>query len=291
MLSASCRARTSPTLSRTPRIRTRVRAARFAVLALLTQSALVAAQPPLDPISGTWSGRIGPVAAPNFAVTLELRLDGTSIRGTVSTSDGPGEIRSGTYEPATGTLHVGIARAGEESVLLVLDGIAVQGLATGRVTRGQSAGTFVLMRNGASPAEPGVPAASLDRAQFRTAFEDLNGNIAKAAAMVPVDRFAWRPVDQVRTFGQVLGHLADAYLFYCGRAGGSPVQWSDAIAEGPIDKSALIAKLIDAAARCSATFDEGNLGQLVANFGHANLHYGNLVTYLRLLGLVPPTSG
>ena len=89
----------------------------------------------------------------------------------------------------------------------------------------------------------------------------------------------------------MVGHVADAYLYYCGRAGGSPVQWSDAIAEGPIDKPALIAKLNAAAAQCSAAFEGGSLGPLVENYGHAKLHYGNLVTYLRLLGLVPPTSG
>jgi hypothetical protein len=123
------------------------------------------------------------------------------------------------------------------------------------------------------------------------AFEELNGNIAKAAELVPADRFAWRPVGTVRSVGQVVGHVTDAYLYYCGRAAGRPMQWSDAIAEGPIDKSALLAKLNDAAAQCGAAFEKGNVGLLVVNYGHANLHYGNLVTYLRLLGFVPPTSG
>ena len=294
MLSASCRARSCATLARpprTPRTTALIQATRFAAFALLTSSALASAQSAPDPITGTWYGRIGPTAQPNFTVTLELRLDGTSVRGTVSTSDGSGEIRSGSYDPATGALHVGIARTGEEAVSLVLDGIAVQGMATGRVTRGQSTGTFVLTRNGAAPAEPGVNVALRDRAQLRAAFDELNGNIAKAAGLVPADRFAWQPVGTVRTVGQVVGHVADAYLYYCGRAAGREVQWSDAIADGPIDKPALIAKLNDAAAQCSAAFDAGSVGPLIVNYGHANLHYGNLVTYLRLLGLVPPTSG
>jgi len=248
-----------------------------------------AAQTVPDLISGTWSGRIGPTAQPNFAVTLDLRLDGTTIRGTLSTGDGDGEVRSGRYDPESGVLHIEIARAGEASVSLVLDGVAVQGIATGRVTRGPSSGTFVLTRNGAPPTEPGV--ASLDRTQLRAAFEELNGNIAKAAGLVPADRFAWRPVDTVRSFGQIVGHVADAYHYYCGRAAGRPVQWSDAIAQGPIDKAAVIAQLNEAAAQCSAAFDAGNAGPLVVNYGHANLHYGNLVTYLRLLGLIPPTTG
>jgi hypothetical protein len=300
MFSASCRARTSATLSRLPRTVTLILtcATLLAALTLFTTAVPASAQSATspDPITGRWTGRIGPTTQPNFAVTLELRLDGTTIRGTVSTSDGSGEVRNGSYDAATGALSIGIARAGEETVSLVLEGVAVQGLATGRVTRGQSTGTFVLTRDGAAPAgagvtEPDVNAASVDRAQLRGAFDELNSSIAKAAEMVAADRFAWRPVGTVRTFGQVVGHVADAYLYYCGRAAGRAVQWSDAIAEGPMDKPALIAQLNDAAAQCSAAFDAGNVGPLIVNFGHANLHYGNLVTYLRLLGLVPPTSG
>ncbi|MGQ0646415.1 MAG: DinB family protein [Gemmatimonadaceae bacterium] len=291
MFAASCSARTRTTATRATRGATLALANLLAALVLLAAPALASAQSAADPVTGTWSGRIGPTAEPNYAVTLELRLDGTSVRGTMSTIDGSGEIRSGTYDRASGTLHVGIARAGEQSISLVLDGVAVQGMATGLVTRGQSTGTFVLTRKGASAGEPGANAGSIDRAQLRAAFAELTGNIAKAAELVPADRFAWRPVGTVRTVGQVVGHVADASLYYCGRAAGRPVQWSDAIAEGAIDKPALIAKLNDIVAQCSAAFDAGVVGPLIVNYGHASLHYGNLVTYLRLLGLVPPTSG
>jgi uncharacterized damage-inducible protein DinB len=291
MFAASCRARSRATLSCALRSTALAFATVLAAAALLARPAIASAQAAPDPVTGTWSGRIGPAAEPNYAVTLDLEFDGTSIRGTVSTIDGPGEVRSGSYDPVSGTLHVEIARAGEQSVSLVLDGVAVQGIATGRVARGQSTGTFVLTRAGTSPGDSGVNLGSIDRAQLRTAFEELNGNIAKAAELVPADRFAWRPVGTVRSVGQVVGHVTDAYLYYCGRAAGRPMQWSDAIAEGPIDKSVLLAKLNDAAAQCSAAFEKGSVGLLVVNYGHANLHYGNLVTYLRLLGFVPPTSG
>lgn len=266
------------------------RAGLCAALALLTGPARTSAQPRPDPVSGIWSGRIGPAAEPNYAITLELRLDSASVRGTVSTIDGTGEIRSGSYDAPSGTLHLELARAGEQSVSLILDGVAVQGTATGRVTRGQSVGTFVITRKNMLPSGSAAESGTPDRAQLRTAFEELNGSIAKAAGLVPADRFGWRPVETVRTVGQVVGHIADAYLYYCGRAAGHQTPWSDAIAQAPIDKPALIARLNIAAAKCSAAFADGNVGPLVVNYGHASLHYGNLVTYLRLLGLVPPTS-
>ena len=32
------------------------------------------------------------------------------------------------------------------------------------------------------------------------------------------------------------------------------------------------------------------IGPLTENFGHTNLHYGNMITYIRMLGLKPPSS-
>lgn len=291
MFAPFSRARSCTTFSRATRSAALACATRLAAVALLAAPALAFAQSTPDPVTGTWAGHIGRGIEPNYSVTLELHLEGTSVRGTMNTVDGSGKILSGTYDPASGALYVGLARAGEQAVSLGLEGVAVQGVATGRVIRGQSTGTFVLRRKGASPGEPGANAGSVDRAQLRSAFEELNGHIVKTAALVPADRFAWRPAGTVRTVGQIVGHVADAYLYYCGRAADRPVQWSDAIAEGGSDKPALIAKLNEGAVQCSAAFVGGNLGPLVVNYGHANLHYGNLVIYLRLLGLIPPTSG
>ena len=49
-------------------------------------------------------------------------------------------------------------------------------------------------------------------------------------------------------------------------------------------------KLKEALDACSAAHEAGQLGPLIANYGHANLHYGNMATYMRMLGLVPPSS-
>lgn len=287
MFGVSCRARR----------RTSAGSPRRAVLACTILFAGLAVAPTVgdaqtasDPVTGAWSGRIGSTAQPNFAVTLELRLAGAAVRGMLSSSDGTGDV-TGTYDASTGMLHIAVVRVGEQTASLVFDGVAVQGTATGRVKKGSTTGTFVLTRSGASASQSTKDIGSLDRAQLRAAFDELNANIAKAAQLVPADRISWRPVGTVRTVGEVVGHVADAYGYYCGRARGRAVQWSDALAQGALDKPMLIAKLNDAASLCSAAFDTGSLGPLIANYGHASLHYGNLVTYLRLLGLVPPTSG
>jgi hypothetical protein len=56
------------------------------------------------------------------------------------------------------------------------------------------------------------------------------------------------------------------------------------------NKATIVPKLKEALDACSTSHGTGHLGMLIQNFGHANLHYGNMVTYMRMLGLVPPSS-
>ena len=121
-------------------------------------------------------------------------------------------------------------------------------------------------------------------------FGELSGWILKAAEMVPAGTYSYKPAASVRTFGELLGHIADGSNYFCGRADGKKVQWSDETATGTTDKATVVPKLKRALDACTAAHGTGQLGMLIENFGHVNLHYGNMVTYLRMLGLVPPSS-
>ncbi|HEY7474015.1 MAG TPA: DinB family protein, partial [Vicinamibacterales bacterium] len=115
--------------------------------------------------------------------------------------------------------------------------------------------------------------------------------VTKSAALVPPDKYTYQPTKTVRTFGQLIAHVADAYDYYCGRAAGKDVQWSDATEKGKLDKVTLAAKLKQSTDACTAVFNgKGDPGQLLANIAHTSLHYGNVITYLRMLGLTPPSS-
>jgi uncharacterized damage-inducible protein DinB len=95
----------------------------------------------------------------------------------------------------------------------------------------------------------------------------------------------------VRTFGQLVGHVVDGSRFYCGRAKGGTAEWSDSTEREVTAKAALVEALRAAVANCMAAYEGGTaVGPLVDNVGHASLHYGNMVTYIRMLGLVPPSS-
>ena len=85
--------------------------------AMLFATALLAQN--TDPVSGTWTGLIGPGTSPTFAVTLELKFDGKSaVSGTVAGFPTPGEVKSGTFDPATGALKLQLGETGNTQVML-----------------------------------------------------------------------------------------------------------------------------------------------------------------------------
>lgn len=128
--------------------------------------------------------------------------------------------------------------------------------------------------------------------ELRKAFNDVNGWVMKSAEMVPADKYNYRPVDTVRTFGQLIAHMTDSYNYFCAHGVGNKVEWSEAVEKGATDKDTLLPKLKEAVGRCEAAYSSGNaqLRPLFTNVGHTSLHYGNLITYMRMLGLKPPSS-
>ena len=126
----------------------------------------------------------------------------------------------------------------------------------------------------------------------RGGFNEVNEWVTKAADMVPADKYNYRPVDTVRTFGQLIAHLTDSYNYFCAVSTDNKVKWSDAVEKGATDKDTLLPKFKQAVGRCNAAYSSSNaqLRPLFANVGHTSLHYGNIITYIRMLGLKPPSS-
>lgn len=142
----------------------------------------------------------------------------------------------------------------------------------------------------AAPGGAQQPDAKETGVMLGKGFGQLSAWIMKAADTVPADKYSYKPAPTVRSFGELLGHIADGSDYFCGRAGGKKVEWSDTHAQGKTDKATIVPKLKASLEACSAAHGTGNLGMLIQNYGHSNLHYGNMVTYLRMLGLVPPST-
>jgi uncharacterized damage-inducible protein DinB len=153
----------------------------------------------------------------------------------------------------------------------------------------------------APAAAPANPAVSSARSIY-TAGRDY---VLAAAEQMPADQYGFRPTESVRTFGQLVGHIANAEGAICSAVLGEERQ-NPQNAEQLTDKAAIIAALRASNAICDRAYaisDEAALrtvrlfGQertalsaLVLNATHDFEHYGNIVTYMRIKGMVPPSS-
>ena len=265
----------------------------FLVLAgasILTSAALAQSGGAGDPITGIWTGSVGPGATPGYTVTLNLRFDGANaVTGTAqgAAPDDKGVVKNGTFDPKTGALKLDVV-LGDGAGVATFDGWLVLETATGRLSLSNQPGpgTFLLKKGaGSAPQSGGEDAAAL-----KAGFTELSDWIVKSAELVPAEKYTYQPVKTVRTVGQQIAHIIDGQNYYCGRAAGQKVEWSDATEKGATDKATLLPKLKQSMQTCTALYAAAFRAPLVANLGHGSLHYGNLVTYMRMLGLKPPSS-
>lgn len=143
----------------------------------------------------------------------------------------------------------------------------------------------------------------------RSAWDGAKKNIRDSAEFMPEAKFTFKPVDTVRTFGQLIGHVAGANYVFCAAAKGEKSPQAEAAFESLATKAALLKAWDDSVTYCNAAFTAltdrtaaemvdqpfgqgkgARLAALMGNVGHLNEHYGNLVTYLRMNGIVPPSS-
>ncbi len=138
-------------------------------------------------------------------------------------------------------------------------------------------------------------------------FDITKTNIMATAEILDDGMYAYRPTDQVRTAGQILAHLADGQFSFCGAAAGEPGAAPENFEQTRTRKAEIIAALELGFAYCERIFarttDAGAVGVadffgapntvggvLAFNSTHNYEHYGNLVTYMRINGIVPPSS-
>ena len=250
---------------------------------------------PADVFSGTWIGDMAPKGATTrHPITLELKFDGKSaVSGKLLGLEIPGEIKAGTFDAKTGALKLSIAKEGESAIGLTFEGTLAKGTASGTVVGQGQTGDFKVARStsGSAPAPASQASANETAAAMQNGFNELSGWVTKAADMVPPDKYSYKPTATVRTFGQLIAHIADGQNYYCGRAAGKKIEWSEAVEKGGTDKATLVAKLKQSTDACTAAYGgNGQAGLLIGNIGHTSLHYGNIITYMRMMGLTPPSS-
>ena len=140
----------------------------------------------------------------------------------------------------------------------------------------------------------------------KLAYARIKTILVSSAEKMPEENYNFKPTEAVRSYGQIVGHLADAQYNFCSLALGENNRGLK-IEQTKTTKADLVAALKDAVAYCDKAYDSmtdasgsqmvklfdldmPKLGVLNINNMHDMEHYGNLVTYMRLKNIVPPTS-
>jgi uncharacterized damage-inducible protein DinB len=151
----------------------------------------------------------------------------------------------------------------------------------------------------ASTAGPGV-AASRDIWQMNSTY------VLRSAEQMPEADYSFKPVPSVRSFGQLIGHVAGSQNMFCAAALGETPKAEDDIEKSVTTKDGLIKALKASNEYCKRAYAQSDadvvakvtlfgaentrMFALALNAAHDGEHYGNIVTYMRIKGMVPPSS-
>ncbi|HZK79300.1 MAG TPA: DinB family protein [Gemmatimonadaceae bacterium] len=151
-----------------------------------------------------------------------------------------------------------------------------------------------------------LAAQSSAAATAGTLWSQTSDYIIKSAEQMPEANFSFRPTPEVRTFGQIIGHVAGSQYMYCALVLGDKAGGEGDIEKTKTTKADLVAAMKASTEYCRRAYalsdadaqgmiklfgsDRSKLYALMGNATHDSEHYGNLVTYLRIKGMVPPSS-
>ncbi|MGE3618513.1 MAG: DinB family protein [Gemmatimonadales bacterium] len=156
------------------------------------------------------------------------------------------------------------------------------------------------------PAARAQQPAAEPMAALRGQWQTVSANLVAAAEELTEAEYAFRPVATVRTFGEIIGHVAGSQDMFCALALGETPPAEDAVESAVKTKAGLVAALKASNAHCARAYAiaAARLGDAIQMFGasstkadalalnavHDGEHYGNVVTYMRMQGKVPPSS-
>lgn len=157
---------------------------------------------------------------------------------------------------------------------------------------------FAVVSVRAQDAVPGAVAA------LKQSYNGIKMNLTKAAEKMPEDGYGFQPTKEERNFGGWVAHVADTQMRLCSGVSGTPKKID---AASKTSKADLIAALKESFDSCDAAYDgltDANAGDPVPSFRgqaarlavlennvtHDNECYGSMAVYLRLKGIVPPSS-
>lgn len=155
-------------------------------------------------------------------------------------------------------------------------------------------------------AQTQAPADPLTAALKRQ-FEGVSRNVREAAEKMPAEKFSYQATKDVKTFAGLVGHVINSQYMLCSRVKGEPNPNKEDF-EKVAEKDAVVKGIAASNDYCLSAFNSANdkwMMELIGGMGgvqvpraamlagmtsHSNEIYGNIVTYMRLNGLVPPST-
>lgn len=140
--------------------------------------------------------------------------------------------------------------------------------------------------------------------ELKQMYTNVKNNHIKMAEKMPEEHYSFQATPEIRTFGKLVAHVADSQARTCSAVNGEQKAVN---ADSKTSKADLVAALKESYAMCDKAFDSltdakasemvsmgqrqrSRLGLLAGMVSHSNEEYGYMAVYLRLKGLVPPSS-
>ncbi len=141
--------------------------------------------------------------------------------------------------------------------------------------------------------------------ELKQNYQGIKNDVTKGAEKMSEADYSYKATPQVRSYGEIITHIAEVQLALCGMANGEQKHLSNPKATSKADSEAMLKEafdycdpiyngLTDASAIQTVKFfggrDRSKFGVLDFGVIHGNEMYGQMVVYLRMKGLVPPSS-
>ena len=160
------------------------------------------------------------------------------------------------------------------------------------------------MLTGALLCVSAVRAENAHFAEGKQAFTSIKNNLIQMAESMPEENYDFKPAPEIRSFREMVGHVANAQSYFCGMVS---AQKNAVKADPKASKAQLVSALKDTSSFCEAAWDgltdesaaetvpmgkmqRSKVGVLTMNNLHDSEEYGYMAVYLRLKGVVPPST-
>jgi hypothetical protein len=141
-----------------------------------------------------------------------------------------------------------------------------------------------------------APAATPSQ-QIQRSFDNVAQRVLTMAKDFPENKYSFRATPEVRSYHEVIVHIMSGFIYGAKKGRGEDVKWDEVDAKLYKTKAEVVAALERAISDADTTLKatpESRYRETVqpwlAVIEHSGEHYGQLVVYYRINGLVPPES-